>query len=103
GPRLRYDASPVLDHFLLKRISASVTEDDVDENQQRVEQVLERSLEQVQTAEAARAVIERVERLSAGKTEEQLGQAAAGESSQSAQDQEQTAADKIEHAADRHT
>jgi undecaprenyl-diphosphatase len=96
-----YDVSPVLDHFLLKLDSASVTEV-VDENQQRVEQVLEKSLEQVQTPEAAQAVIERVERLSAGKTEQELGQAAAGEPAQSPEEQTHAAAEKIEHAADKH-
>src|SRR5215212_1569723 len=54
----------------------SVASPPVDPEQQRVERVLEQGLERVQTPEAARAVINRVERLSRGKTEEQSGQVA---------------------------
>jgi undecaprenyl-diphosphatase len=81
--------------------SADVTEV-VDKDQQRVEQVLEKSLEQLETPEAASAVIERVERLSAGKTEQQLGQAAADAGPRSPDEQTHAAAEKIEHAADKH-
>jgi undecaprenyl-diphosphatase len=41
----------------------------VDEHQQRVERVLEEGLERVQTLEEARAVVERIEQLTAGQTE----------------------------------
>lgn len=45
--------------------------------EQRVERVLEEGLERVETPEAARAVIARIERLSAGHTEAERGDAAA--------------------------
>lgn len=47
------------------------------EAEERVERVLEEGLERVETPEAANAVIERIERLSAGQTEAQCGAAAA--------------------------
>jgi membrane-associated phospholipid phosphatase len=69
----------------------------VDESQQRVERVLEQGLERVQTPEAAHAVVTRIERLAAHKTEAGLGEAVAAthEGSTAA------AADAIEHAAER--
>jgi undecaprenyl-diphosphatase len=74
----------------------------VDGNQQRVERVLEEGLERVQTPEVARAVIARVERLSHGKTEEQLGQVAAEQTTQAAPDEQtRAAATTIEHAAEK--
>jgi len=73
----------------------------VDAEQQRVERVLEQGLERVQTPEAARAVISRVERLSRGKTEEQSGQVAVHPGAPSETDKERAAATTIEHAAER--
>jgi undecaprenyl-diphosphatase len=75
--------------------------DPVDAEQQRVERVLEAGLERVQTAEAARAVIARVERLSRGKTEAQTGQRAEHPSATSETDKERAAAATIERAAER--
>src|ERR1700694_2397223 len=43
----------------------------------RVERVLEEGLERVETPEAARAVVARIEQMSAGHTEAELGEAAA--------------------------
>ena len=43
----------------------------------RIERVIEESLQRVDSPEAARKVVERVERLAGSRTEEQLGQAAA--------------------------
>ena len=47
----------------------------VEENP-RIERVIEESLQRVDSPEAARKVVERVERLAGSRTEEQLGQAA---------------------------
>jgi undecaprenyl-diphosphatase len=68
----------------------------VDENQQRVERVLEQGLERVQTPEAAHAIVTRVERLAGHKTEAALGQAVASKADTTA-----SAAATIEHAAER--
>jgi undecaprenyl-diphosphatase len=46
----------------------------------RIERVIEESLQRVDTPEAARKVVERVEHLAGSRTEEQLAQAAAGTS-----------------------
>src|SRR5262249_18485764 len=68
-----------------------------DENQQRVERVLEQGLERGQTPEAAHAVVTRIERLAAHKTEAALGEAVAATQEGSTA----AAADAIEHAAER--
>src|SRR2546425_4215097 len=56
------------------RVSRSAGEDDPE---QRIERVLEEGLERVETPRAARAVVARVERLSAGRTEEERAPPAA--------------------------
>jgi undecaprenyl-diphosphatase len=66
--------------------------------EQRVERVLEEGLERVDTPEAARAVVARIERLSAGQTEAQRGEAAARATSTAA-DPCTAAAGQIERAA----
>jgi len=74
----------------------------VDENQQRVERVLEHELELIQTPEAAKAVLSRVERLGGTRTEAEIG--AAGAQANAAAppvDQTEAAAETIEHAAER--
>jgi hypothetical protein len=91
-----------MDHFL-PYIRFERVADPVDAEQQRVERVLEQGLERVQTPEAARAVISRVERLSRGKTEEQSGQIAVHPAAPSETDKERAAATTIEHAAERRT
>src|SRR5712691_3260724 len=68
------------------------------EAERRVERVLEEGLERIDTPEVARAVVARVERLSAGATEEERGRAAA-EKTKAAVDQAKAAATTIEHAA----
>ena len=68
----------------------------MDAEQERVERVLEAGLERVQTPEAAKAVIARVELLSRGKTEAQTGEAAAHPSAASETDKERAAAVTIE-------
>jgi len=97
-----YDAAAPVDHFLLISASAGLVEQ-VDAEQQRVERVLEEGLERVQTPEAARAIIARVERLSHGKTEEQSGQVAVHPAAPTEGDKERAAAETIEHAAERRT
>jgi hypothetical protein len=74
----------------------------VDAEQQRVERPRS-GLERVQTPEAAKAVIARVERLSRGKTEAQTGQRAEHPAADSETDQERAAAATIERAAERPT
>ena len=66
--------------------------------EKRVERVLEESLERIDTPQAAHAVVARVERLSAGATEEERGRAAA-EQTRAAPDQAKAAATTIERAA----
>jgi membrane-associated phospholipid phosphatase len=66
--------------------------------EQRVERVLQEGLECIDSPEVARAVVERVERLSAGATEEERGRAAA-EQTCSTPDQASAAATTIEQAA----
>ena len=66
--------------------------------EQRVERVLQEGLECIDSPEVARAVVERVERLSAGATEEGRGRAAAEQTS-STPDQASAAATTIEQAA----
>jgi membrane-associated phospholipid phosphatase len=68
------------------------------EAEQRVERVLEEGLERIDTPQAAHAVVARVERLSAGATEEERGRAAA-EQTRAAPDQAKAAATTIERAA----
>lgn len=72
-----------------------VSEDDAEK---RVERVLEQGLERIETPRAAHAVIARVERLSAGHTEEERGKAAADQTAAAA-DQPAAAAAVIERAA----
>src|SRR5436190_20889908 len=64
----------------------------------RVERVLEEGLERVETPEAARAVVARIEKMSAGHTEAEAGEAAAHQTA-TAPDPAKAAADKIERAA----
>jgi membrane-associated phospholipid phosphatase len=92
-------------HWIISCVKAPPDEvsEPVDVNQQRVERVLEESLERVQTPEAAHAIVARVERLSHGKTEQQTGRAAAHDAPPSVDDQERAAAESIEHAAERPT
>jgi undecaprenyl-diphosphatase len=66
---------------------------------QRVERVLEEGLERIQTPEVARAVVARVERLSAGDTEAERAADAARQTAGSA-NQPAAAARTIERAAD---
>ena len=68
------------------------------EAEQRVERVLEEGLERIDSPQAAHAVVARVERLSAGATEEERGRAAA-EQTRAAPDQAKAAATTIERAA----
>jgi undecaprenyl-diphosphatase len=65
----------------------------------RVERVLEEGLERVETPEAARAVVARIEKMSAGHTEAEVAQAAANQTA-TAPDPASAAADTIERAAD---
>jgi undecaprenyl-diphosphatase len=75
---------------------------DVDESQQRVERVLEHELEQIKTPEAARAVVERVERLRGSKTESDLAVVGEKTNAEAAPvDQTESAAETIERAAER--
>jgi len=64
----------------------------------RVERVLEEGLERVETPEAARAVVARIEKMSAGHTEAEAGEAAANETA-TAPNPASAAADNIERAA----
>ena len=64
----------------------------------RVERVLEEGLERIETPEAARAVVARIEKMSAGRTEAEAGEAAANETATAA-DPASAAADNIERAA----
>jgi undecaprenyl-diphosphatase len=74
----------------------------VDESQQRVERVLEHELEQIQTLEAAKAVVERVERLGGTKTEVDVAEVGAKVNAEAPpRDQTEAAAETIEHAAER--
>src|SRR5919201_4008521 len=66
--------------------------------EQRFELVLEEGLERIDTPQVARAVVARVERLSAGSTEEERGRAAA-EQTRARRDQANAAATTIERAA----
>ena len=68
------------------------------EAEQRVERVLEEGLERIDTPQAAHAVVARVQRLSAGATEEERGRAAA-EQTRAAPDQAKAAATTIERTA----
>src|SRR4051812_6861554 len=61
------------------RVSNGQHPEDVEADKQRVERVLEEGLEKVDSARAAHAVVARVERLSHGHTEAELGQQAAQE------------------------
>jgi membrane-associated phospholipid phosphatase len=75
----------------------------VDENQKRVERVIEQELEQIQTPEAATAVLARVERLGGKKTEADVGATGARQTATAAPDQQTAAAaDTIESSAQRH-
>ena len=60
--------------------------------------MLDESLERIETPEAAHAIVARVERLSAGRTEEQRGEAAAAQTA-GAPDEAAAAAQKVERAA----
>ena len=73
----------------------------MDPEQQRVERILEEGLERLQTPEAAKAVVARLERLSRGKTEAQTGEVAAHTAVQSEQAKERAAAESIERAAEK--
>ncbi len=94
---LHYEAGGRLDHFLLSggRVKQSPEED----AERRVKQVLEAELERIESPEAALAAIERAERLSAGHTEADRGDAAA-QQTVAAPDQPAAAAGTIERAAD---
>jgi len=65
----------------------------------RVERVLEEGLERVETPEAARAVVARIEKMSAGHTEAELAEATAKQAA-TAPDPRSAAADMIERAAE---
>ncbi|MCA1646266.1 MAG: phosphatase PAP2 family protein [Chloroflexi bacterium] len=65
----------------------------------RLERVLEEGLERVDTPEAARAIVDRIEQLSAGHTEGELGDAAARETAATT-DPVDAAAKTIERAAE---
>ena len=65
----------------------------------RVERVLEEGLERVETPEAARAVVARIEKMSAGRTEAELADATAKQTA-TAPDPGSAAADMIERAAE---
>ncbi|GAC1325428.1 MAG: hypothetical protein NVSMB2_24020 [Chloroflexota bacterium] len=66
--------------------------------QKRVERALEEGLERVETPEAAQAIIDRIERLAAGQTEAERGDATAKADEHSPDPAEAAAAD-IEHAS----
>src|SRR5438067_12292415 len=66
--------------------------------EERVERVLEDSLQRIETPEAAHAVVSRLERLSAGQTEAERDQTAA-ELTAGADDQPAAAAQAVESAA----
>ena len=68
------------------------------EAERRVERVLEEGLERIDSPEVARAVVARVERLSAGATEAERGRAAAKQTS-ATPDQARAAARTIERTA----
>jgi undecaprenyl-diphosphatase len=70
-----------------------------DDPQQRVERVLDESLQRIETPRAAHAVIARIQRLSEGNTEAERGQAAA-EQTAGAADKGQAAAHTIERAVE---
>jgi membrane-associated phospholipid phosphatase len=72
----------------------------VDDAEHRVERVLEQGLERVETPEAAKAVVARCERLTAGQTEAQRG-ATAAKPTVAPTDQAAAAATTIERAAER--
>lgn len=75
----------------------------VDKNQQRVERVIEHELEQIQTPEAASAVLARVERLGSKKTEAELADVGKQVNDQAPPvDQTESAAQTIEQSAERH-
>jgi undecaprenyl-diphosphatase len=88
-----------VDHFLRQQVFQVTDGPDAEQARQRVERVLEESLERVDSPEAAHAVVARVERLAAGKTEEQSGEIAARETAP-AHDEATAAATLIEHAAE---
>ncbi|HEV7664149.1 MAG TPA: phosphatase PAP2 family protein [Chloroflexota bacterium] len=71
---------------------------DAEQAEQRIERVLEEGLERVETPEAARAIIARLERLSAGQTEAERGDAAAEKDARSAGEPCAAAATSIERA-----
>src|SRR5688572_12432181 len=67
-------------------------------SQRRVERVLEHGLEQIQTPEQAREVVDRIEHQCAGETEDERGQAAA-EQTAARPNPTDAAASVIEHAS----
>jgi undecaprenyl-diphosphatase len=91
-------AAAGLDHFLLQ-LGWVKQSSDPEEAEQRVEHVLEEALERIESLEAAQAAIDRAERLSAGHTEAECGQAAARQTVAAA-DQPAAAARTIERAAE---
>lgn len=68
------------------------------EPERRIERVLEEGLERIETPEAAHAIVAHLERLSAGRTEAQAGEAAA-EQTAGAADQSAAAASSVESCA----
>jgi undecaprenyl-diphosphatase len=81
----------------IKAFSVSKSPED-EQVVKRVERVLEEGLERVETPEAARAVVARIEKMSAGHTEAEAGEAAASQTA-TAPHPASAAAETIERAA----
>src|ERR1700704_4473136 len=77
---LEYVTAAGLDHFLPIRFLVTESTDDK-EVVKRLERVLEEGLERVETPQAARAVVARIEKMSAGHTEGDVGDAAGQQTS----------------------
>jgi undecaprenyl-diphosphatase len=94
----QYVGCVAVDHFLRLPIFRVSQGPGADQAEQRVERVLEQGLERVETPRAAHAVVTRLERLAAGKTEVSRGADAALETATSP-DEPAAAATLIERAA----
>jgi undecaprenyl-diphosphatase len=106
GSRLLYEANSQVDHFLHSAVGGvkqrTVTSDSEPGCQERIEHILEDGLQRVQTLEMAEAVVDDVERLTAGQTEAQRAQIGAERTGRAA-DPNVKAAETIERAAERPT
>jgi membrane-associated phospholipid phosphatase len=70
----------------------------MDDPERRVQRVLEEGLKRIETPEAAHAVVTRLERLTAGQTEAERGQAAAGQTPEAAAGAVEDAATQLDSA-----